>query len=103
MNRMWCRHCNERLALKCKKLCFICYHIEEIAILYDKGWERGVGANIGISYSLPSKSTKAYPGTDEKIEVMAERARLGVSLFHPDDAKMDEESVWRVGSLVGIV
>jgi hypothetical protein len=32
-------------------------------------------------------STKAMPGTDEKLEVMAERLRLGLPLWHPRDRR----------------
>lgn len=100
MDRDWCQHCKEHPACKSRKLCHICYYREDIRILYDMGCERGLGANIGMVYLLPSLPCNAYPGTIEKIKVMSERAKLGVSLFHPDDAKLDEESVWRVSSLV---
>lgn len=34
---------------------------------------------------IPSRATDARPGSPEKIAVMAERAKRGESLFHPDD------------------
>jgi hypothetical protein len=41
---------------------------------------------------LASKPTDALPGTPEKVAVLEERARLGLSLWHPLDAPMDVES-----------
>lgn len=31
------------------------------------------------------KPTEAYPGTVEKMEVISDRIRRGLPLFHPDD------------------
>jgi hypothetical protein len=52
---------------------------------------RGVGDFNGKS-RLPPCPTDALPGTPEKVAVLMERARLGVSLWHPDDTPMDVES-----------
>jgi hypothetical protein len=30
-------------------------------------------------------ATRAMPGTDEKLEILAERLRLGLPLWHPAD------------------
>lgn len=42
--------------------------------------------------ALPSSSapTRHPPGTRDKVEVMCERARLGLPLFHPHDATDDD-------------
>lgn len=37
---------------------------------------------------LPPAPTTALPGSPEKVRVLAERARLGVSLWHPLDANL---------------
>jgi hypothetical protein len=37
---------------------------------------------------LPSSPTGALPGSPEKVAILAERARLGQSLWHPDDATL---------------
>jgi hypothetical protein len=42
--------------------------------------------------ALAARPTSAVPGTEEKVAVLAERARLGLSLWHPHDAPMDRES-----------
>jgi hypothetical protein len=39
-----------------------------------------------------SRPTAAAPGSEEKVAVLMERARLGLSLWHPHDAPMDRES-----------
>lgn len=36
-------------------------------------------------------STRALPGTDAKLEIMAERLRLGLPLWHPDDPRNYED------------
>jgi hypothetical protein len=38
---------------------------------------------------LPPQPTAALPGTAEKVAILAERARLGLSLWHPLDARLD--------------
>jgi hypothetical protein len=43
-----------------------------------------VGNFNGVA-PLPASPTQAAPGTSEKIEVLAERARLKQSLWHPAD------------------
>lgn len=40
--------------------------------------------------TLPTTPTDALPGTEAKVRVMAERAALGLELFHPDDARRDD-------------
>ena len=42
--------------------------------------------------------TAAPPGSEEKVTVLEQRARLGQSLWHPMDAPMDIESR-RLGDL----
>jgi hypothetical protein len=52
---------------------------------------RGVSDFCGQA-SLAAQPTSAAPGSEEKVAVLAERARLGLSLWHPHDAPMDYES-----------
>lgn len=40
-------------------------------------------------------STKAMPGTNEKVFIMAERARQGLPLWHPSDRRSFDDSDWR--------
>jgi hypothetical protein len=46
---------------------------------------RGVG-NFAGSAPLPPCPTPALPGAPEKLAVLEERARLKLSLWHPEDA-----------------
>jgi hypothetical protein len=50
---------------------------------------RGVG-NFSGAAPLPPFPTSALPGSPEKLAVLMERARLKQSLFHPDDARVEE-------------
>lgn len=43
----------------------------------------------GADKPLP-EPTRALPGTEEKAEVLADRARAGEQLWHPDDATWDD-------------
>jgi hypothetical protein len=48
---------------------------------------RGEG-NFYRDVPLAEEPTDAPPGSDAKIEVMAERVRLRVAVFHPEDAPL---------------
>jgi len=37
-------------------------------------------------------STRAMPGTDEKVDILAERARQGLPLWHPSDRRTFDDS-----------
>jgi hypothetical protein len=52
---------------------------------------RGVGDFNGEP-RLPPTPTDALPGSPEKVEVLMERAHLGVALWHPQDAPMGAEA-----------
>lgn len=41
-------------------------------------------------HETPVLPTQALPGTREKVTVLAQRARMGVSLWHPDDARLEQ-------------
>lgn len=45
---------------------------------------------------LADKPTPSLPGTSERLRIMAERARRGQALFHPDDATWEDASADRV-------
>ena len=49
------------------------------------------GNDAGWEPPRESEPTNALPGSEEKIEVMAERLRRGETLLHPDDVKCYEE------------
>ncbi len=37
-------------------------------------------------------STRALPGTDDKLEVLSERVRLGLPLWHPNDRRSFDDA-----------
>jgi len=45
---------------------------------------RGIGHNGAFGAPFPAPTT-ALPGTEEKVEVMAQRAERGERLFSPED------------------
>jgi hypothetical protein len=85
---MICRHCHESPVSRPRGLCWACYYMPGVRELYpstSKFGRRGVG-NFNGSLPLPAFPTPTMPGSPEKIAVLAERARLRESLWHPDDA-----------------
>ncbi|MHB1425717.1 MAG: hypothetical protein ACYC3I_21320 [Gemmataceae bacterium] len=91
---MLCRHCQRVKSNRPRGLCWSCYYTPGVRELYpstSKFARRGVGDFNGPIH-LPVQPTEALPGSQEKVAILEERARLGVSLWHPDDAPMDEES-----------
>lgn len=92
-----CRHCRRLRATRPMGLCWTCYYTPGVRSLYpstSKYARRGVRdfvISVVGSPRLPPEPTTALPGSEEKIEVLAERARLGVSLWHPDDFTYENE------------
>jgi hypothetical protein len=92
-----CRHCQRNSAYKPGGLCSRCYYTVAVRVRYGGLQELGRGTRDGYKSpvgrvapkDLPSQPTSALPGTPEKVEVLRERARAGVSLWHPLDAPMD--------------
>jgi hypothetical protein len=91
---MLCRHCQKTKSNRPRGLCWSCYYRPGVREQYpstSKFARRGVSDFNGQA-SLAAQPTSAPPGSPEKVEVLAERARLGLSLWHPHDAPMDRES-----------
>jgi hypothetical protein len=91
---MLCRHCQRVPSNRPRGLCWSCYYTPGVRELYpstSKFARRGVDDFNGEA-RLAAQPTTARPGTPEKVAVLEERARLGVSLWHPLDAPMDVES-----------
>lgn len=72
-------------------LCWKCYYTPGILDRYP------ISSSIfayrspvkrGVKYGEP---TDALPGTPEKVAVLEKRAQNGEHLFHPDDAKLEDE------------
>ena len=85
-----CRHCQKVKSNRPRGLCWSCYYTPGVRDLYpstSKFARRGV-ADFNGRAKMP-EPTDALPGTQEKVRVLEERARLGQQLWHPLDAKLD--------------
>ncbi len=85
---MICRHCNQSKVNRPRGLCWSCYYKPGVRDQYpstSKYARRGVGNFCGTP-PVPTDATVAAPGSAEKIAILAERARLKQSLWHPNDA-----------------
>ena len=91
---MLCRHCQKVKSNRPRGLCWSCYYTPAVCDLYpstSKFALRGVSDFCGKA-RLPEPTT-ALPGTPEKVAVLEERARLGLSLWHPLDAKLEDAAI----------
>ena len=82
-----CQHCRQGKVNRPRQLCWGCYYAPGVRDQYpstSKYARRGVG-NF-TEAALVCEPTPAVPGTPEKMEVLAERARMRQRLWHPLDA-----------------
>jgi hypothetical protein len=87
---MMCRHCHRAKANRPRGLCWSCYYrpgLRELFPSTSKFARRGVMDFYGHTI-LAHAPTGALPGTPEKVAILEQRARLGVSLWHPLDAAL---------------
>ena len=87
---MLCRHCKKVKSNRPRGLCWSCYYKPGVRDQYpstSKFARRGVHDFCGKA-RMPEPTT-ALPGTPEKVAVLEERARLGLCLWHPLDATLD--------------
>jgi len=87
---MLCRHCNKVRSNRPRGLCWSCYYTPGVREQYpstSKFARRGVSDFNGRTRPA-LQPTDALPGTPEKVAVLQERARLGLSLWHPLDATL---------------
>ena len=85
---MLCAHCCSRPASRPRGLCWTCYHTPAVRALYpgNPAVRRGVRDFFG-NPKPPEAPASARPGSDGKIDVLAERAGRGEALWHPGDAE----------------
>lgn len=89
-----CRHCQRVRSNRPRGLCWSCYYKPGVRDLYpstSKYARRGI-CDFNGRVTLPGAPTNALPGTPEKVEILAQRARLRQSLWHPEDAPMNRTS-----------
>ena len=83
-----CRHCSKCKVNRPRGLCWSCYYTPGVKDQFpstSKYARRGVG-NFTGNAPPPPVPTTAAPGSPEKLEVLAMRARLKQALWHPLDA-----------------
>ena len=87
---MICRHCQKVKSNRPRGLCWSCYYRPGVRDQYpstSKYARRGV-VDFNGKTAQAALPTNALPGTEEKVAVLADRARLGLSLWHPLDARV---------------
>jgi hypothetical protein len=87
---MLCRHCQKVRSNRPRGLCWSCYYRPGVRDQYpstSKYARRGVSDFNGQT-KVSGEPTVALPGTEEKVAILAERARMGLSLWHPKDARL---------------
>lgn len=85
-----CRADCGRRATQPRGLCWTCYYTPGVRALFpsvSKFARQGRGTDNHCR-GLP-QPTEAEPGTEDKVRVLEERARQGLSLHHPDDVRAD--------------
>lgn len=89
--RGMCLHCQTMKCARPRGLCCVCFDQTEIREQYPTSprWNR-TGTEVPPDKSGPCDpppyATNAPPGSDEKMDVLSQRALAGVDLFHAADA-----------------
>ncbi len=94
---MLCRHCQKVRSNRPRGLCWSCYYRPGVRDMYpstSKFARRGIEDFNGRT-PLPIKPTAALPGSNEKSAILAERARMKQSLWHPEDTMFPHKRALR--------
>ncbi len=85
---MMCRHCQVKKINRPRGLCWRCYYtpgvIDRYPMVNVYNNCRGSRPDFNGRSGVP-EPTDALPLSEEKMQVMVERARLGQELWHPLD------------------
>lgn len=84
---MICRNCGRAKVNRPRGLCWTCYYTPGVKDRFpstSKFARRGVENFYGEA-PLAAQTTRAVPGTEDKLLVLIARAERRESLFHPDD------------------
>jgi hypothetical protein len=92
-NLTMCQHCNQSKATRPRGLCWRCYYRPGVRDQYPVTSKfatlryRAVNpfAEDAPPPASPECPTGAWPGSAEKIAVMADRVAAGRAIFHPED------------------
>jgi hypothetical protein len=83
-----CKNCGRSKVNRPRGLCWSCYYSPGVKDRFpstSKYARRGEG-NFTGNAPLPTIPTTVPPGTPEKLEVLARRAKMKQALWHPMDA-----------------
>ena len=86
-----CRHCRRRKATRPRGLCHKCHADGTVRDLYAVSASPSALRGTGLGNRTPTRTpdpTPARPGSLAKVEVLAERAALGLVLHHPLDGRV---------------
>jgi len=88
-----CKHCQVEKYIEARGLCRGCYSLMEIRHLHPclSSYHHYATRDLCGGYQLPETPTPHAPGSTEKIDVLAARAKRHEALFHPLDAKHNFE------------
>lgn len=87
-----CRHCHQRIANRSRGLCLPCFDDEEVRVLYPSAapWATGLAGYREKRIRPAARPTRARPGSEEKMAVMAARVQANQEIFHPEDLRLEE-------------
>lgn len=88
-----CKHCGQSKVNRPRGLCWSCYYTPGVKDMYpstSKFARRGVG-NFNGNAPLAGLPTLHPPGSPEKMAVLEERARHNQALWHPLDARYEND------------
>lgn len=96
-----CRHCQKNRPNRPRGLCWSCYYTPGVLEQYpstSKFARRGIDGNDNNRGNRPlPKPCRAIPGSEAKVAVLEERARRGLSLFHPADRPLTLDDTFQAG------
>lgn len=85
-----CRNCCRRQANRPRGLCWSCYYTPSVRDRYESTSKFGRrGLHNGHHNAPLPVPTTVPPGTPEKLEILAARARARQALWHPCDATFE--------------
>ncbi len=92
-----CLHCQKCWASRARGLCGLCYFIPGVRERYPLAdskysqWAHTSWRSATLAPGLAPEPTRALPGSEEKVAVLAARFAAGVGLHSPQDARLDPE------------
>ncbi len=87
-----CVHCGRRKGNRCRNLCWVCSNDPGVRVRYPAKAGGQVSKYAGWNGRVTKpEPTRALPGTPEKELVLTGRAAAFQELWHPEDARGDED------------